>query len=146
MGGIKPFILAQLDWAGDVLPCPRPRLVGGRKAYLSPPYLRQKMQMAALFRCQAMAQGCPFPVPFPVLVVQRFSGKLHRGRDLDNLAKGVNDALVDAGILKSDNLQHLRGLFALFDWGNQSPGLRVQVLETGETGDQNLVNFLRDFL
>lgn len=142
MDEIGNDLVLVLDWAGDVLPCPRPRMGFPGRAYLPKAYLEQKRAMTLKFKEQATEQGVVTPIPPPVLVIQRFSGKLHQGRDLDNLAKGVNDALVCAGVLKSDNLKNVCGLFALFDWNQRSPGLRVQVTAIRSYTSKDLVNLL----
>lgn len=117
----------ELAWNGDVPPCPRPRLTRSGKAYMPATYRTAVATIALGFRLQALEAQVDIPIDAPVFVIQRFAGRLHQGRDLDNLAKTCNDALVQADILKSDNLKRLDGILAVYGWEQEAVSLRVQV-------------------
>lgn len=92
---------------GSVVPKARPRVTNSGHAYMPQNYREWKQQAIAAFR------GIKFLYPqhtFPLEQANALftlDGKHSRGSDGDNLSGALNDALVQAGILREDNLLHV---------------------------------------
>lgn len=50
------------------------------------------------------------PQKYPCRVEVVICGEVNEARDCDNFIKGCLDCLVSAGVLKNDNLRHVRGV------------------------------------
>jgi len=92
---------------GSVVPKARPRVTKTGQAYIPPNYRAWKEEAIACLR------GIKFLYPqhtFPLEQANAMftlDGKHSRGSDGDNISGALNDALVQAGIMKEDNLLHI---------------------------------------
>jgi Holliday junction resolvase RusA-like endonuclease len=68
----------------------------------------------------------PLPVIGPVKLVYEFQeGQDNRRRDIDNLAKPVNDILVEHGIIEADDNRIVRAMD--LRWSREVVGVRITV-------------------
>lgn len=92
---------------GDVIPAQRPRIEKGKARY---PEDYEQWRKSALQALKASTAALPAMVTqhFPltgVRVAMEFHGCARENSDLDNLFKGVQDAMVKAGIIVGDTVR-----------------------------------------
>lgn len=92
---------------GDVIPAQRPRVENGKARY---PEDYEQWRKSALQALKASIAGLPAMVTqhFPLTKVRvaiEFHGCARENSDLDNLFKGVQDAMVKAGIITGDSVR-----------------------------------------
>lgn len=116
-----------LELAGPITPKARPRFGRNGHAYTANGYRSWKAgAIAQLTR----AWGDRPPVEGAVAVDIKLTGKHLRGGDSDNIAGAILDAMVQAGILKSDNLIHLPELSIALNYNpKKEPMATIQITE-----------------
>jgi Holliday junction resolvase RusA-like endonuclease len=109
---------------GPVVPKARPRVtVNG--TYNPENYSAWKQDAIAYFERQWAREPLS-----GVTVSILLKGKHSRRGDLDNIAGAILDALVQAEILKDDNLIHVRGLTVALEWSKKIEPESHIILET----------------
>jgi Holliday junction resolvase RusA-like endonuclease len=92
---------------GVVVPKARPRVTKSGQAYIPPNYRAWKEQAIESLRgIRPLYPQHTFPLE-QANAMFVLDGKHSRGSDGDNLSGALNDALVQAGILREDNLLHV---------------------------------------
>lgn len=119
---------------GDVIPAQRPRIEGGKARY---PEDYEQWRKSALQALRASTAALPAMVTqhFPLTKVRvaiEFHGCARENSDLDNLFKGVQDAMVKAGIITGDSVRKVneisgkyferdQAVFAIIIYPNWNP-------------------------
>lgn len=78
----------------------------------------QEWKRNAIFELSRQWAGEPLS---GVTVSVTLKGKHSRRGDADNVSGAILDALVQSGILKDDNLTHVRELHVYLDWNKKIP-------------------------
>jgi Holliday junction resolvase RusA-like endonuclease len=91
--------ILKLTLHGDIVPKLRPR-VTSRGTYMPDHYTDWKRRAIDYWGMQKKDYAIDIPVHVDILMV----GKHSRGKDLDNTAGAILDALVEGNFLKKDNM------------------------------------------
>ncbi len=108
---------------GAVTPKARPR-VTSRGTFMPPAYRAWKSAAIACLRPQAIHQGIMEPIPRAAVSIV-LTGKHSRRSDLDNLSGSILDSLVQAQILRGDNLTVVDRLSIALDYDKRSPVAQI---------------------
>ena len=106
---------------GKPVPQARPRVVRGRAYYPK----GSQDHRNRLIQAFLLEHGSETPVEGPVRLQVRIC-RPHRGSDLSNHLKMVEDALVDAGVLPEDNVQVVQEVSLEAVW-EDSPWTEVTI-------------------
>lgn len=112
-----------LTLSGPVVPKARPR-VTANGTYMPDEYREWKQAAIASFESQYKGEALS-----GVVVSILLKGKHSRRGDADNIAGAILDALVQAGVLKNDNLVHVRGLSVALEWSKKVEPESFVILE-----------------
>lgn len=93
--------IVTLEIEGPITPKARPRVTRSGQAYMPSSYRGWKTDAITQLRIQ---WGQANPVDFPASVTIELVGKHRRSGDADNTSGALLDAMVQAGVLKGDNL------------------------------------------
>lgn len=111
---------------GSVVPKARPRVTNSGHAYMPQNYRDWKQQaIAALRDIKKLYPQHNFPLE-QANAMFTLDGKHSRGSDGDNLSGALNDALVQAGVMREDNLLHIpeQAVFLNYD-AKRSPSTLI---------------------
>lgn len=111
---------------GPVIPKARPRFTGMGGAHLPENYRIWKEGAIAQFLAQKPPKFSPLG---GVSLSMRFVGKHSRRGDLSNAFGAIEDALVQAGILKDDNMKQVTAIAAEIEHGKQPPYAEIHIQE-----------------
>ena len=116
-----------VHWHGPVQPNARPRGTASGHHYLPKDYRQWKIQAIAAFVQQKESMGIN-TITHPIRYYVFFSGKHNRRGDLiDNYPGALADALVDAGVLTSDNAKAAPAAIYEFNWSKEPPTVVVAI-------------------
>lgn len=107
---------------GEVVPKARPRIT--RNGSYMPQRYRCWKTLAAS-RLKSQYQGGPIA---GAAVSITLTGKHPRRGDADNIGGSILDALVQAGILRNDNLMCVPALSVRLDYGSQTPIVQIEIV------------------
>lgn len=113
---------------GAVVPKARAR-VTRNGTYHPHRYQNWKAIAIGLLFDQAKAQLLDIPIQKASVQIDLI-GKHPRRGDLDNVAGSILDALVQAGILRNDNMTCLSSLLISLEHGGQEPEVKIRVSKT----------------
>ena len=111
---------------GVVVPKARPRLSIDR-VHLPLKYRHWKNNAIAELTKQREGMEVNFPL-YGVAIAILLRGKHHRGSDIDNIAGALLDALVQAHILKNDNMTAVSELSIRLHHGEDEPKIFIEIL------------------
>lgn len=109
---------------GAVVPSSRPR-VTRNGTYLPQKYREWRRLAEAEILAQIDARSL-LPLPTPVAVKILLQGRSHRG-NIHHLARGILEALVNAGVLKNDRTNCISCLVVDYDQRHKEIGTVVEV-------------------
>ena len=117
----EPLFEMTID--GKPVPQGRPKVSRSGRVYYGATCVAYRWEVTMLMR--KMYEG--EPLEGPVSVCLRFAGS-RKGADLDNLAKLILDAMVDAKILKDDSAQIVSRLLLEY-MPDEEPGVDIVVMD-----------------
>jgi Holliday junction resolvase RusA-like endonuclease len=128
-----------LKLIGSIVPKARPRAYKGR--LILPANYRNWKEIAF---SQLERQELPKICINKYKIICLFTGRHHRGSDLDNLIGSILDVLVDMKIVKDDSLMHLESILCKFEYTNNKPSVHIYLydMEDKEHVDINKENLI----
>ena len=108
---------------GEIVPKARPRSGKNGRHYLPQNYRDWKDNAIWELQKQHLGNAIKNPVCVDIVLM----GKHGRRGDGDNIAGSIWDAMVQAGILASDNLLHVPSLSLQLFWGQESPKALIRI-------------------
>lgn len=111
----------QFTLTDPIIPKARPRGTSTGRHYLPDNYRQWKD--SAIWELQRQHQGGAIAVPVKIEITLK--GKHSRRGDADNIAGAILDAMVQAGIIKDDNLTRI-------------PSLKIELLYSGDRPEAHI--------
>ena len=112
--------------SGEVVPKARPRLSLDR-VHLPMKYRNWKNNAIASLTKQKEGMEAEFPLRGVVIAIC-LRGKHHRGSDSDNILGSILDALVQAKVLKNDNMTAVTGASIYLLHSEDAPTVTLSIL------------------
>lgn len=125
---------------GEIVPKARPRSGANGRHYLPDNYRYWKDNAVWELKKQHSGTAIYHPVCVDIVLL----GKHSRRGDGDNIAGSVWDALVQAGILRDDNLNNIPAMSLQLFWGTEAPTTLIRLstvlpLHPPVWGDRRLI-------
>ena len=114
-----------LTLTDTIVPKARPRGTPTGRHYLPQNYRNWKTN--AIWELKQQHQGSPIAVPVQIEIL--LIGKHSRRGDADNIAGAILDAMVQAGILKDDNLTRIPSLSLKLFHNPDDPVAHIRIEE-----------------
>lgn len=116
--------IATLELVGPIVPKARPRVTRRGHAFMPSSYRNWKDGAIIALMQQWGDRG---QIAVPVAIAIHLRGKHNRAADADNVGGSLMDALVQAGILASDNLRAVPSLTVTLAHGQQPPSALIHL-------------------